>query len=72
MTDRFTTLETERLLLRRLREPDLAPFLAYRNDPEVARYQDWEGYTEAEARGMIQAMGRAEPFVPGEWSQFAV
>ena len=72
MTDRFTTLEAGRLLLRRLQEPDLTPFLAYRNDPEVARYQDWEGCTEAEARGTIQAMGRAEPFVPGEWFQFAV
>ena len=36
--DRFTTLETGRLLLRRLRESDIAPFLVYRNDPEVARY----------------------------------
>ena len=27
-TGRFTTLESDRLLLRRLREPDLAPFLA--------------------------------------------
>lgn len=72
MTNRFTALETERLLLRRLRGPDLTTFLAYRNDPEVARYQDWEGYTEAEARGMIQPMGREEPFVPGEWFQFGV
>ena len=69
---RFTTLETERLLLRRLRESDIAPFLAYRNDPEVARYQDWEGCIEAEARGMILAHERGEPFRPGEWFQFAV
>src|SRR4028119_2357034 len=69
---RFTTLETERLLLRRLRESDIAPFLAYRNDPEVARYQDWEGCTKAEARGMIPAHERGEPFFPGEWFQFAV
>jgi RimJ/RimL family protein N-acetyltransferase len=72
MTNRFTALETERLLLRRLREPDLTTFLAYRNDPEVARYQDWEGYTEAEARGMIQPMGWEEPFVLGGWFQFGV
>ncbi len=69
---RFTTLETERLLLRRLRESDIAPFLAHRNDPEVARYQDWEGCTKAEARGMILAHERGEPFFPGEWFQFAV
>lgn len=65
-TGRFGTLETERLLLRRFRETDLAPFLAYRNEPEVARYQDWEGCTEAEARGMIRALEREEPFAPGE------
>ena len=70
-TGRFTMLETERLLLRRLRGSDLVPFLAYRNDPEVARYQDWEGCTEAEARDMIQALERKEPFAPGEWFQFA-
>jgi RimJ/RimL family protein N-acetyltransferase len=70
--DRFTTLETERLLLRRLRESDIAPFPAYRNDPGVARYQDWEGCTEAEARGMILALERGEPFFPGEWFQFGV
>ena len=70
--DHFTAIETERLLLRRLRESDLVSFLAYRNDPEVARYQDWEGCTEAEARNMIQALKREEPFTPGEWFQFAV
>ena len=69
---RFTRLETERLLLRRLRESDLESFLGYRNDPEVARYQSWEGCTKAEARGTILAMGREEPFAPGEWFQFAV
>ncbi len=69
---RFTNLETERLLLRRLRESDIAPFLAYRNDPEVARYQDWVDCTKAEARGMIPAHERGEPFFPGEWFQFAV
>ena len=71
-TGRFTMLETERLLLRRLRGSDLVAFLAYRNDPEVSRYQSWEGCTEAEARDMIQALEREEPFVPGEWFQFAV
>ncbi len=69
-TERFTAMETKRLLLRRLRESDLVSFLAYRNDPEVARYQDWEGCTEA--RGMICALQQEEPFVPGEWFQFAV
>jgi len=29
-------LETERLAIRRFADSDLEPFLAYRNDPEVA------------------------------------
>jgi RimJ/RimL family protein N-acetyltransferase len=45
----FTHLESERLILRRFAYSDLAPFLTYRNDPEVARYQDWESCTEREA-----------------------
>jgi len=39
--DAFTTLESQRLLLRRFEESDLLPFLAYLNDPLVARYQSW-------------------------------
>lgn len=69
---RFACLETGRLLLRRFGEGDLEPFLAYRNDPVVARYQDWEGCTEAEALHMIRTLEREEPFAPGEWFQFAV
>jgi RimJ/RimL family protein N-acetyltransferase len=70
--ERFVALESERLLLRRFRETDLATFLAYRNDPEVARYQDWEGSTEEEALRVIHVSEHEEPFAPGEWFQFAV
>ena len=68
----FTYLESERLILRRLAYSDLAPFLAYRNDPEVARYQDWESYTEREALDFIREMSSSEPGTPGEWFQFAI
>ncbi len=37
----FPPLLTPRLVLRRFHMGDLAAFLAYRNDPEVARYQGW-------------------------------
>jgi len=33
---------TERLSLRPFRVDDLAAFVAYRSDPEVARYQSWD------------------------------
>ncbi len=68
----FTQLESERLILRRFRDSDLAPFVAYRNDPEVARYQSWDSFDESEARAFIREMASAQPGVPGDWFQFAV
>ena len=35
-------LETERLLMRPIKDADLEPVFAYRNDPQVARYQGWD------------------------------
>ena len=35
-------LETDRLKLRPFQMSDLDPFVAYRSDPEVARYQGWD------------------------------
>jgi RimJ/RimL family protein N-acetyltransferase len=68
----FARLESERLILRRFADSDLAPFLAYRNDPEVARYQAWESYTEHEASAMIEELKSLQPGTPGEWFQFAI
>jgi RimJ/RimL family protein N-acetyltransferase len=68
----FMRLESERLILRCFRDSDLAPFVAYRNDPEVARYQSWDSFEESEARAFIREMASAQPGVPGDWFQFAV
>src|SRR3712207_3176836 len=68
----FARLESERLILRRFADSDLAPFLAYRNDPEVARYQAWESCTEQEAVAMIEELKSLQPGIPGEWFQFAI
>ncbi len=68
----FTTLETPRLCLRHFTDADLALFMAYRNDPEVARYQGWEGISEPEARAFIQEQKEVQPGVPGQWFQIAV
>jgi RimJ/RimL family protein N-acetyltransferase len=38
----FSALTTERLVLRRFRSEDLDAFVAYRSDPQIARYQVWE------------------------------
>src|ERR687895_1526806 len=68
----FTRVESERLWIRRFKDSDLAPFIAYRNDPEVARYQSWDSCDEQEARAIIREMGAARVGVPGEWFGFAI
>lgn len=47
-------------------------FVAYRADPDVARYQSWTDFTLERGRAFIEALQEAEPGVPGEWYQFAL
>lgn len=68
----FTRLESARLILRRFADADLVPFLAYLNDPLVARYQSWESYTEQQAREAIEKQKNLEPGLPGQWFTFAI
>jgi RimJ/RimL family protein N-acetyltransferase len=68
----FTRIESERLRIRRFKDSDLASFMAYRNDPEVTRYQSWDSCEEREARAFIREMESAPAGVPGEWFQFAI
>jgi len=68
----FLPTKTERLVLRRFMGKDAPVFCAYRNDPEVARYQGWEECSEAEAREFV-GKHETQPFgVPGEWLQIAI
>ncbi|HZC06872.1 MAG TPA: GNAT family protein [Ktedonobacterales bacterium] len=68
----WPTLETTRLRLRRFRDDDLEPFMAYRNDLEVARYQSWEGISLVEAHAFIEAQRETPLGVPGEGAQIAI
>src|SRR5215204_1970103 len=68
----FTQIESERLWIRRFKDSDLAPFMAYRNDLEVAQYQSWDSLDEQEAKAFIREAGSAQPGVPGEWFGFAI
>ena len=66
-------LETSRLILRPFEERDIAPFSAYRSDPEVAHYQGWEAPFPADkAARFVAEMVRARPGTPGEWYQAAI
>ena len=68
----FTSIATERLLLRRFRGGDLEPFVAMRADPAVARYQGWSDFDRAAGEAFIAGMSAAEPDTPGAWFQFAI
>jgi len=66
-------LVTERLLLRHFHESDLDAFHAYRNDPEVFRYQGWHvPYLRETAAEFIAEMKDAVPGAEGRWFQTAV
>jgi RimJ/RimL family protein N-acetyltransferase len=69
----FTVLHTQRLLLRRFQPCDLDAFVAYRADPEVARYQGWEpGYSRDRGEAFMEWVSSADPDTPGQWYQFAI
>ena len=69
----FSTLTTERLMLRRFRPEDLDAFVAYRSDPQIASYQVWEApYLAGQAHQFLQHLQASHPDTPGEWFQFAM
>ena len=68
----FSVIETERLIIRRLRDEDIETLATYRNLPEVAWMQLWESYTVEQARELINDCKVLEPFTAGGWFQFGV
>lgn len=65
-------VSTDRLLLRPLEDADLAGFAAYRNKPEVARYQSWSSFSAADAAAFITDP-RIQPFNTDDtWFQLVV
>jgi RimJ/RimL family protein N-acetyltransferase len=66
-------LTTERLSVRRFQDSDLESFLAYRNDPEVAKYQGWSlPYAPESALAFIGAMKSIPLAAPGMRCQVAI
>ena len=65
-------IDSPRLSLRRFRGDDLARFLAYRNDPEVARFQSWQRMSPQDARRILREQRARVPGVPGRWLQVAL
>ena len=66
-------LQTPRLILRNLQEYDLDLFVAYRNEPEVARYQGWgTPYPREKGERFISLMKDKFALKQGDWIQYAV
>jgi RimJ/RimL family protein N-acetyltransferase len=64
--------ETPRLTARGMLASDVEPFVAYRSDPDVARYQSWDDYTFEQGAALVADMQGLRPGIPGEWYQLAV
>src|SRR4051812_38889922 len=66
-------ITTERLLIRPFQVGDLEAFVAYRSDPDVARYQSWEPtYSMARAERFLNSQRAVVFGRPGEWLQRAI
>jgi len=64
----FEPLLTERLIIRAPVPGDLEAFDARRNDPQVARYQDWEiPYPVERSRDCVEGAIAQGGLVDGEW-----
>lgn len=69
---RILPLRSPRLLLRPMRPDDAELVAAYRNDPEVARYQDWPLPVSAEQTAQRLAQQAADDLVNGAWVSVAI
>jgi aminoglycoside 6'-N-acetyltransferase len=66
-------LHTQRLLIRNFAPSDLEPFLAYRNDPQVAKYQSWSlPYSREKGEAFIREMHDVHAPKQGDWLQLAL
>lgn len=64
---------TQRLSIEPLGFDDLAAFVAYRQDPEIARFQSWEiTYSEKQATDLIESQAGVLMPSPGKWLQLAL
>ncbi len=69
----FTPIRTERMLIRPFMLDDVDGVVARRNDPDVARYQDWSlPYTREEAERVVSELVKMDGPADGEWWMAAV
>lgn len=65
-------LESNRLILRRLRPDDAATIHSYRALPQVAAYQSWESFELQDAQDMLKEQAGLKPHASGTWLQLGM
>lgn len=65
-------MATTRLLLRAFAPEDVPAMLAYRNDPEIARYQSWTGMTANAGATFARVQATRRLGEPGGWTQLSI
>lgn len=70
--DSFTSLTSERLVLRRLTPSDASAISAYRSDARVSRLQSWSVYSLADAEKLVASQTGLAPDTPGTWMQLGI
>ncbi len=66
-------IETPRLYLRKFEQTDVDTFVAYRNDPQVAKYQSWQiPFSKKDAETFINKYTNYNLGVKGRWHQIAI
>ena len=70
--DRLSLPDAGPVRLRALRSSDLQAFLAYRSDPDVARFQGWAPMSPAQAAAFLAEMAAPTAWPVGEWLQVAI
>lgn len=65
-------LDSACLVLRRFNGGDLPAFRAYRNDPEVAKFQGWESFSLRKATDFVAQQQVQKIASPGQWLQIAI
>lgn len=68
----MVNIKSKRLLLRNLRKADLADFLAYRQDPEVCKYQGFDTFSEQQAIDFIEQQKAIRLGEVGHWVQIGI
>ena len=66
------SIRTERLIVRRFQKSDLEPLLAYRNDPEVSKFQGWGTSFSSEQASQFIAEMKARALGEMGWMQLAI